>query len=57
MTTGHSGQECSALVSGWLESELKYKKSNLNLIFSITDMNVIVTEEFVGATFYIAVVV
>lgn len=57
MTTGHSGQECSALVSGWLESELKYKKSDLNLTFSIIDMNVIITEKFVGATFYSAVVV
>lgn len=32
-TTGRSGQECYVLRSGWLGAELKYKISNLHLIF------------------------
>lgn len=49
-TTGHAGQECPVLCSGWLGAELKYKIANLNLIFSFTDLGIITTEKFVVAT-------
>ena len=56
MTAGCWGQECCALLSGWLESELNSKNSNLNLSFSITDTDVMITETCVVAAFYTAVV-